>query len=489
MSSSFKIAEKLLLEPTGLTAKHLYNVLSRTLSPGIDDADIYLQYSQCESWVLEEGLVKRGSFLIDQGVGVRAISGDKTGFAHADDLTISSIEEAASYAKNIANSGQTGHAKVLKHITLKQNLYPQINPLDTITENEKVALLKKTDDEARRYDSRVTQVNVELAGSYKVILIGAIDGSLVADVQPLVRLNVSVLVEESGRKEHGSYGGGGRTTYELFLHDNLAGQYAREAVRIALVNLNARPTPAGQMPVVLGNGWPAVMLHEAVGHGLEADFNRKESSIYSGKIGEKVASDLVSVVDQGNIPGSKRGSINIDDEGTPSQRTVLIENGILHSYMYDKLNARLMNAKSTGNGRRSSYSQIPIPRMTNTFMLAGNHDPQDIIASVGCGIYAVNFSGGQVDITSGEFVFSTSEAYLIENGRVTYALKGATLIGNGPLILNRIVMVGNDLAFDNGVGTCGKNGQNVAVGVGQPTLKISELTVGGTVTDKFYLKP
>lgn len=481
MNSSFKIAEKLLLEPTGLTEKHLHQALARALGPGIEMADIYLQYSQNESWALEEGLIKKGGFSIDQGVGIRAISDDKTGFAYADDLTMPAMQEAAFYARRIANAGQTGRMKVWRHIEPQQQLYPQINPILTLTEDEKVALLKETDAQARKCDPRVIQVNVDLAGSYKVILVGAIDGSLVADVQPLIRLNVSVLVEANGRKEHGSYGGGGRASYELFLQKGKATQYAREAVRIALVNLTAVPAPAGQMSVVLGKGWPAVMLHEAVGHGLEADFNRKKSSIYSGKIGEKVASSLVSVVDQGNLPGDRRGSINVDDEGTSTERTVLIEDGILCSYMYDKLNARLMNAESTGNGRRSSYAQIPIPRMTNTFMLAGSHDPQEIIASVDRGVYAVNFSGGQVDVTSGEFVFSTSEAYLIEKGKITNALKGATLIGNGPAVLNKIVMVGNDLEFDNGVGTCGKNGQSVAVGVGQPTLKISELIVGGTV--------
>jgi TldD protein len=483
MSSSFEIAKKLLLEPTGLTEKHLHQVLAKSLGPGIDDADIYLQYSQTESWMLEEGLIKKGNFSIDQGIGVRTISGEKTGFAYTDDLLLPEMEEAASYARRIADAGQTGAVKVWQLAHPEQQLYHSINPLTVLTEDAKVALLKEVDIEARKCDSRVKQVNVGLTGSYNVVLVGAVDGSLVADVRPLVRLNVGVLVEENGRKEHGSYGGGGRTTYEMFLNGQLAKQYAREAVRIALVNLAAVPAPAGVMPVVLGKGWPAVMLHEAVGHGLEADFNRKKQSVYSGKIGEKVASPLVSVIDQGNIPNDRRGSLNVDDEGTPTQRTVLIEDGVLCNYMYDKLNARLMNTKSTGNARRSSYAQIPIPRMTNTFMLAGNHEPQEIIASVDRGIYAVNFSGGQVDITSGEFVFSTSEAYLIEGGEVTRPLKGATLIGNGPEVLNKIIMVGNDLGFDNGVGTCGKNGQNVAVGVGQPTLKISELTVGGTAVE------
>ena len=482
MSETFEIAEKLLLEPTALTESDLRNVLAKALGHGIDYTDIYLQYFQGESWALEEGLVKKGSFSIDQGFGIRAISSDKTGFAYADDLTIDAMKEAASYAKQIAKAGQAGCMNVWRHTTPKKQLYPQINPLATLTEDEKTTLLKVVDAEARRCDARVTQVNVDLSGSYKVMLVGAADGSLVADVQPLVRLNVSVLVEAGGRKEHGSYGGGRRASYEMFLQDNLAKEYAHEAVRIALVNLDAIPAPADQMPVVLGKGWPAVMLHEAVGHGLEADFNRKASSIYSNKIGERVASPLVSVVDQGNIPGNHRGSVNVDDEGTPTQRTVLIENGILRSYMYDKLNARLMHTKSTGNGRRSSYAQIPIPRMTNTFMLAGSHNPKDIIASVERGVYAVNFSGGQVDITSGEFVFSTSEAYLIEKGKITNALKGVTLIGNGPSVLSKIVMVGDDLEFDNGVGTCGKSGQSVAVGVGQPTLKILELTIGGTTT-------
>lgn len=483
MNSPFKIAEKLLLEPTGFTGKNLHDILVKAYGPGIDMADIYLQYFQSESWGLEEGLIKKGSFAIDQGFGIRAISDDKTGFAYADDITIQAMEEAVLYARRIADSGQTAKAKVFQHILPKQQLYSPINPLVSLTDDEKVSLLKEIDNEARKCDSRVNQVNANLVGSYKVILVGTIDGNLVADVQPSVHLRISVLVEENGRKEHGSFSGGGRTTYDLFLHNNLAKQYAHEAVRIALVNLKALAAPAGKMPVVLGKGWPAVMLHEAVGHGLEADFNRKKYSVYSGKIGEKVASSLVSVVDQGNIPGGRRGSLNIDDEGTQTQRTVLIENGILRSYMYDKLNAKLMRARSTGNGRRSSYAQIPIPRMTNTFMLAGSHDPQEIIASVDRGVYAVNFSGGQVDITSGEFVFSTSEAYLIEKGKITSPLKGATLIGNGPAVLNKIVMVGNDLELDNGVGMCGKNGQSVAVGVGQPTLKISELTIGGTAVE------
>lgn len=480
MVDLYKIAEKLLLEPTGLTEKNLQDILTIGLGPGIDNADIFLQYAQAESWGLEEGLVKSGSFAIDQGFGIRSISGDKTGFSYADDLTLNAMQEAATYARSIAKSGQTGSIKAWQNNKLAQNLYPNINPLHTFSEKQKVDLLKQIDAFTRSLDPRVTQVNVELNGSYNVILIAGSDGSLISDVQPLVRLSVSVLVEEKGRKERGSSGGGGRTSYEIFLNDALVKYYAQEAVRIALVNLSAIHAPAGQNTVVLGCGWPAVMLHEAVGHGLESDFNRKKSSIYTGKIGQQVASPLVTIIDQGNLPGNRRGSINIDDEGTETQRTVLIENGILRNYMYDKLNAKLMNTVSTGNSRRSCYAEIPLPRMTNTFMLAGSHDRAEIIASVDDGIYAVNFSGGQVDITSGEFVFSTSEAYLIKNGKITDAIKGATLVGNGPLIMNKITMVGNDLEFDTGVGTCGKNGQSVPVGVGQPTLKISELTVGGT---------
>lgn len=480
MNSSLKIAEKILLEPTGLTEQQLQQVLAKTLGAGIDGSDIYLQYAQTESWEIEEGIIKKGSFSIDQGVGIRAISGEKIGFAYADDLVLAVMEDAALSARNIASTGNTGRVYTRLSNSEKQHLYPELNPINTLSEDEKISLLKEVDTVARKCDKRVIQVNASLAGSYKVILVIGSDGTWAADVRPLVHMSVSVLVEENGHKEHGSCGGGRRTGYDIFLREKLGKQYAEEAVRIALVNLKAMPAPAGMMPVVLGPGWPAVMLHEAVGHGLEADFNRKGYSVYSGKIGEKVASSQVSIVDQGNMEGMRRGSLNIDDEGTPTQRTVLIENGILRSYMYDKLNARLMNAKSTGNGRRSSYSEMPIPRMTNTFMLAGSHDPQEILSSVAQGIYAVNFSGGQVDITSGEFVFSTSEAYLIEKGKVTHPIKGATLIGNGPAILNKITMVGNDLAFDRGVGVCGKNGQSVPVGIGQPTLKISELTVGGT---------
>lgn len=368
MKLSFKIAEKILLEPTGLTEQQLSQVLEQTLGAGVDSSDMYLQYAQVESWELEEGIIKKGSFSIDQGVGIRAISGEKTGFAYADDLVMSVMEDAALCARNIAHAGKTGKMGMQKIVTPKQQLYPELNPLETLSEEEKIALLKEVDTIARQCDPRVIQVNASLAGSYKVVLIAGSDGTWAADVRPLVHMNVSVLVEENGKKEHGSCGGGRRSGYEIFLQENLSKRYALEAVRIALVNLQAMPAPAGMMPVVLGSGWPAVMLHEAVGHGLEADFNRKGHSVYSGKIGEKVASAQVSIVDQGNMPGGRRGSLNIDDEGTLTQRTVLVENGILRSYMYDKLNASLMQVQSTGNGRRFSYSEIPIPRMTNTFM-------------------------------------------------------------------------------------------------------------------------
>lgn len=480
MSLSFNTAKQILLDPADLSEKKLEDVLDRMSGPGIDFADIYVQYSQSEFWQIEEGVVKKGSFNIHQGVGVRAVSGEKTGFAYSDDLELSAIEESASYARNIASSGQAGRVAVKEKVEITNSLYPNLNPLNTLSEDEKIALLKDIDAKARKCDSRVIQVNASLAGLYKVILVAGTDQNLVADVLPLVHLSISVLVEENGRKEQGSCGGGWRSSYEIFLQEKLAAKYAEEAVRIAVVNLEAIEAPAGMMPVILGHGWPAVMLHEAVGHGLEADFNRKGYSAYSGRIGEKVAASGVTVIDQGNIPGGRRGSLNIDDEGTPTQRTVLIEDGVLQRYMYDKLNAQLMNTVSTGNGRRSSYAHIPIPRMTNTFMLSGKYDPCEIISSVDRGIYAVNFSGGQVDITSGEFVFSTNEAYLIEKGKITTPVKGVTLIGNGPAVLNKVEMVGNDLEMDRGVGTCGKSGQNVPVGVGQPTLKISEMTVGGT---------
>ncbi|MCL5261072.1 MAG: metalloprotease TldD [Gammaproteobacteria bacterium] len=467
------------MTPTALEIAQLQKLLQQTLGPGIDYADIFLQYAQHESWALEEKIVKKANFTLDQGVGIRALSGETSGLAFVDDLEFSSIKEAANYAKKIAKAGVTASSKILKPAKSHQ-LYRPENPIESLSEKRKVELLQMADDFARQADSRVIQVSTTLTGSYNVILLLTSDGVKACDVRPIVHFGISVIVEENGKRERGNFSGGARLGYQYFIDNNLMQKYAAEAVRIALVNLVAIPAPAGKMPVVLGNGWPAVMIHEAVGHGLEADFNRKNFSVYAGKIGQKVASPLCTIIDQGDLPGNKRGSLNIDDEGTLTQKTVLIENGILAGYMCDKHNARLMGLSPTGNGRRASYANTPLPRMTNTYMLSGESDPEEIIASVHKGIYAVNFSGGQVDITSGQFVFSTSEAYLIEHGKISAPIKNATLIGNGPEVLNLITMVGNDLAFDSGIGLCGKDGQSVAVGVGQPTLKISELTVGGT---------
>ncbi|MCL1078259.1 metalloprotease TldD [Parashewanella spongiae] len=449
----------------------------------IDFADLYFQGSRHESWMLEDGIVKEGSFHIERGVGVRAISGEKTGFSYADEITPSALESAALAARSIASSGK-GEVVQIAKASDHTPLYQAQDPIASMAETKKIDLLKQADAYIRSLDTRISQVVVSLSGVHEEILVTATDGTLCADTRPLIRFNCSVLIEDDGKRERGSAGGGGRHDYErLFTTDDeglpVCFQFAREAVRQAQVNINAIDAPAGEMPVVLGSGWPGVLLHEAVGHGLEGDFNRKVSSAFSGRVGEQVASSLVTVVDDGTIH-DRRGSLTIDDEGTPTQKTTLIENGILKGYMQDKLNARLMGEASTGNGRRESYAHLPMPRMTNTYMEAGESDPADIIASVKNGIYAPNFGGGQVDITSGKFVFSASEAYLIENGEVTQAIKGATLIGNGPESMGQINMVGNDLALDKGVGVCGKDGQSVPVGVGQPTLKLDRLTVGGT---------
>ncbi|HVV68356.1 MAG TPA: metalloprotease TldD [Gammaproteobacteria bacterium] len=478
MNPSIKIAHDALLSPSGLTENSLDNILGKLLGKNIDYADLYLQTAHHESWLLEDSLVKHGSFNIDCGMGLRAISGEKTGFAYSDDLQLTALEQAAGAARSIAQQG--GYQRVLSHSSVvNKQLYGLLNPLGTLSEQEKLQLLHQVDAEARRLDPRVVQVNANLAGSYEVILIIGSDGTYNADVRPLVRLNVSVIVENQGRREQGFAGGGGRLGYACFTENQTALEYAREAVRLALVNLEAKDAPAGEFPVVLGSGWPGVLLHEAVGHGLEGDFNRRETSVFSGRIGERVAAPGCTVVDDGTLPG-RRGSLNIDDEGTPTQKNILIENGILKGYLQDKHNARLMGGVSTGNGRRESYAHLPMPRMTNTYMLPGNYLPEEIIASVEKGIYAVNFAGGQVDITSGKFVFTTSEAYMIENGKIAYPVKGATLIGNGPDVLTRVSMVGNDLKLDSGIGVCGKEGQSVPVGVGQPTLRVDALTVGGT---------
>ena len=474
---SLDIARQTLLEPAGLDMTALDRVMDQ-LAGGVDAADIYLQATRQESWSLEDGIVKEGSHSIDRGAGIRAVSGEKTGFAYSDEIALPALLEAAHSARAITRRGDAGQRQV--SVTEKPSpLYLPIDPLQSIPEEDKIALLKTLDEACRSMDPRVEQVFVSLAGSHDIIMVMGQDGSLHADVRPLVRLNVSVLVEQDGRREQGSSGGGGRTGYSYFMEEDRALGYAREAVRQALVNLDAEAAPAGSMTVVLGPGWPGILLHEAIGHGLEGDFNRKGTSAFSGRVGERVASPLCTVVDDGSLPG-RRGSLTVDDEGTPTACTTLIENGILKGYMQDRLNARLMGVAPTGNGRRESYQHLPMPRMTNTYLLPGQHDPEEILRSVKSGLYARNFGGGQVDITSGKFVFSASEAYLIEDGRITRPVKGATLIGNGPDVLTRVSMVGNDLQLDTGVGTCGKDGQSVPVGVGQPTLKVDGLTVGGT---------
>ena len=478
MNTMLQSVSEHLLAPGNLTLDSLGAVLGEVAGPGIDAADLYFQSQVSETWVLEDGIVKEGSFNLDQGVGVRAQSGEKTGFAYSNAISLDALTQAAQAARSISRAGQQGRVQAFVSPQVTQ-LYAEGNPLDVMSRAEKVELLQRIDRATRALDPRIKQVTVSLAGVWDRILVAAHDGSLSADIRPLVRFNVSVIVEQNGRRERGGHGGGGRTDYRYFLDEDRAMSYAREALRQALVNLEAIAAPAGSMPVVMGAGWSGVLLHEAVGHGLEGDFNRKGSSAYSGKVGQKVASSLCTIVDDGTLAG-RRGSLSVDDEGTPTQCTTLIENGVLKGYMQDKLNARLMGVAATGNGRRESYAHLPMPRMTNTYMLAGESDPEEIIRSVKKGIYCANLGGGQVDITSGKFVFSTSEAYLIEDGRITAPVKGATLIGNGPEAMSRVSMVGNDLALDSGVGTCGKDGQSVPVGVGQPTLKIDTITVGGT---------
>ena len=470
-------AKTTLLAPFDLEAQKLERVFGTLAARRVDYADLYFQYSRYEGWSLEEGIVKSGSFNIEQGVGVRAISGEKTAFAYSDEISFAALQDAANATRAIAAAGQAKRTKVAVRRT-PVPLYRDVDPIESLPADAKVALLEKLERKCRALDPRITQVMASLGGEYEVVLIARADGAISADVRPLVRLSVQVIAEANGRRESGSSGGGGRSDYSHFTDEALE-RYARQAVSQALTNLEARPAPAGTMTVVLGPGWPGVLLHEAVGHGLEGDFNRKGSSAFSGRLGQRVASPGVTVVDDGTLPG-RRGSLTVDDEGTPTQRTVLIEDGVLRGYMQDSLNARLLGMPLTGNARRESFAHVTLPRMTNTYMLAGPHDPKEIIASVPRGIYATNFGGGQVDITSGKFVFSAAEAYLIENGRVTQPVKGATLIGNGPDVLTRVTMIGNDLELDAGIGTCGKEGQSVPVGVGQPTLKIEGLTVGGT---------
>jgi len=466
-----------LLAPFGLESRKLEAVYGALATRRLDYADLYFQYTRAEGWSLEEGIVKSGSFSIDQGVGVRAISGEKTAFAYSDEISFVALQDAARATRAIAHSGKSQKTKITaKHQAPMR--YEPLDPLASLDADAKIALLEKLESLCRAADTRVTQVMAHLGGEYEVVLVSRADGVLAADVRPLVRLSVQVIAEGGGRREMGFSGGGGRSDYSHFSDAVLQG-YAQQAVSQALVNLESRPAPAGTMTVVLGPGWPGILLHEAIGHGLEGDFNRKGSSAFSGKIGRRVASRGVTVVDDGTLPG-RRGSLTVDDEGNPTQRTVLIEDGILRGYMQDSLNARLMKMPVTGNARRESFAHMTMPRMTNTYMLAGKSDPQEIIASVDKGLYAVNFGGGQVDITTGKFVFSAVEAYVIESGKVTYPVKGATLIGNGPDALTRVSMIGNDMRLDAGQGTCGKEGQSVPVGVGQPTLKIDGLTVGGT---------
>lgn len=471
-------AKSLILDPWGLSETDMARAMGEIFTHQVDYADLYFQYTRTEGWSLEEGIVKTGNFSIEQGVGVRAISGEKTAFAYSDTLSSDALLESARVVRSIGAHGAGQHKVIRRAPVAHEILYPPLDPVSTLSAPDKVALLERIEKMARAADPHIVQVMAGLASEYDVIMVAGSDGRLAADVRPLVRLSLTVIAERNGRREMGHGGGGGRSGLSYFTDDMLR-SYVQRATHEALTNLEARPAPAGEMTVVLGSGWPGILLHEAVGHGLEGDFNRKGSSVFSGRVGERVASRGVTVIDDGTMSG-RRGSLNIDDEGNPTQRNVLIEDGILRGYMQDHLNAGLMNTPVTGNGRRESFAHLPMPRMTNTFMLAGDHHPEEIIASVDNGLYAVNFGGGQVDITSGKFVFSASEAYMIENGKVTYPVKGATLIGNGLDAMNRVSLIGNDLQLDSGVGTCGKDGQSVPVGVGMPTLRMDGLTVGGT---------
>jgi TldD protein len=475
------VAQGLLLEPYQLDDAALQRALGTIAAHRVDDADLYFQYTRHEGWSLEEGIVKSGSFSIDQGVGVRAVAGEKTAFAYSDDISEAALLDAARTVRAIAAAGQSRRIKVggaPVKVPGSRTLYAPMDPIATLDSTQKVALLEKVEQMARSRDPRVVQVMAGLAAEYDVVMVARADGTRAADVRPLVRLSVTVIAEQNGRREVGSGGGGGRFGLGYFQEQQLT-EYVDQAVNAALTNLESRPVPAGEMTVVLGSGWPGVMLHEAVGHGLEGDFNRKGSSTFTGRIGQRVAAKGVTVLDDGTL-ADRRGSLNIDDEGNPTQRNVLIEDGILRGYMQDSMNARLMGVKPTGNGRRESYAHVPMPRMTNTYMLAGSKTKEEIVASIKRGLYATNFGGGQVDITSGKFVFSASEAFWVENGKILYPVKGATLIGNGPEAMTRVSMIGNDMELDTGVGTCGKDGQSVPVGVGQPTLRIDGITVGGT---------
>ena len=474
------VAEAQLLSPFGLSETALAKALALIGEHQVDDADLYFQSTRHEGWSLEEGIVKSGSFSIDQGVGVRAVVGEKTAFAYSDDLSEASLLEAARTVRTIAAAGQQRRVAVARkpRVAASRRLYPAADPIGTLDSAQKVALLERVEKMARAKDPRIAQVMASVGAEHDVVLVARADGTRAADVRPLVRVSVTVIAEQNGRREVGSAGGGGRFGLGYFTDDVLE-RYVAQAVNAALTNLDSRPAPAGEMTVVLGPGWPGVLLHEAVGHGLEGDFNRKGSSVFAGRIGQRVAAKGVTVLDDGTL-ADRRGSLNVDDEGHASQRNVLIEDGILRGYIQDSLNARLMGVKPTGNGRRESYAHVPMPRMTNTYMLGGKHTREEIIASIDRGLYATNFGGGQVDITSGKFVFSASEAFWVEKGKIQYPVKGATIIGNGPDALTRVTMIGNDMELDTGIGVCGKEGQSVPVGVGQPTLRIERLTVGGT---------
>jgi len=464
----------------GMNTSSLQRVLDRTLSPQIDYADLYFQYEVSDAVSLEEGEVKQGSKQVNQGVGIRALASEKTGYAFSDEITVPSLETAARTAREIAQStSEAASVAVQSTQAPKHDLYAVQVAATDVPVQSKLDLLQRIDAFCRAYDPRITKVQTSFSSVHKLVLVATSEGKVVGDVQPLLRLNVACIAEDGGNRQNGSSGGGGRVAFETFIEGEQYLDLAREAARRAVLNLDAIEAPAGTMDVVLGSGWPGILLHEAIGHGLEGDFNRKGTSAFSGRIGERIASEACTVVDDGTIPW-RRGSLNVDDEGTPTSRTVLVENGILCGYLQDRLNARLMGMAPTGNGRRQSYAHMPMPRMTNTFMLNGESTAEEIIGSVSSGLYAVSFGGGQVDITNGKFVFSANEAYLIEDGKVTRPVKGASLIGNGPDVLTRINMVGNDFALDTGVGTCGKNGQGVPVGVGMPTIRINDITVGGT---------
>ncbi|MCH9842208.1 MAG: metalloprotease TldD [Betaproteobacteria bacterium] len=475
--NSFALSNKYIMSPAGLAESDLDLIMGSISSHNIDYADLYFQYSKNEFWALEDGAVKNGSFSIDQGVGMRSIAGQKTAFTYSDEISMEALKDGVKIVKSINKDNESKSYPIGEKL-IKHSLYQPLNPIESIESTKKIQLLERIEALSKKLNPSIIKVSASLASQFEVVLIKTFQGELVEDVRPLVRLSVSVIIEKNGRREQGSAGGGGRYSLEYFT-DAILHEYASEAVNQAVINLDAIPAPAGSMTVVLGSGWPGILLHEAIGHGLEGDFNRKGTSAFSGKMGSKVASTQITVVDDGTIP-NRRGSLNIDDEGNPTSKTTLIENGILVGYMQDEMNAHLMNQKVTGNGRRESYAHLPMPRMTNTFMLNGKYEPDEIIKSVNDGIYANNFGGGQVDITSGKFVFSASQAWVIKNGKLSHPIKGASIVGNGPDILNEVSMVGNDMKLDTGVGTCGKEGQSVPVGVGQPTLKIDNIIVGGT---------